>query len=238
MGQVDRPLQYLSPTSLIRAAQESHPAFKYATAVAGLASLVVVVLRFGSSPAAVLLGILALLILMVLFLLFSQAIAVGGATLSTPVRAFVWSCLALGVLTASLLFTSAFFDSPLPAKSMLVQQLLGELAVEPEMVGAVFSGTVDTHEGGMNVEHRASLTLSVSRGIATGEYTNDAGDAGVVTGTLSGNSLELKLISRTVTGECQLNGRLNPERTSLSGIYNCSDDEHAKVDLTRQMLAR
>jgi hypothetical protein len=100
------------------------------------------------------------------------------------------------------------------------------------MVKARFTGTVFSHEGGVDLTHQGTVTLTISGGVVSGEYTNDAGDAGTLTGTLSGNSLDLKLISSKVVGECIMRGTLTPDGR-LSAIYNCSDFEQAKVELRR-----
>src|SRR5215471_15284057 len=49
----------LFPASLIQATRAAHPAFKYATVVAGLAAIVAVVLQFGISPATLVFGIIS-----------------------------------------------------------------------------------------------------------------------------------------------------------------------------------
>lgn len=116
-------LEYISPASLIRAGERAHPAFKYAVAAAGLGGLVAVVARYGVSPATLVFGSIILVVLMVLFLVFSQAAVVAHAVLATPALVLVWCFLILSILTALFLFTSAFFDVPLPVRSFLVRQL-------------------------------------------------------------------------------------------------------------------
>lgn len=112
--------QYLSPASLIRAAKAAHPAFKYAIVVAGLAAIVTIVLRFGASPATLIFGSVIVVVLMVLFFVFAQAVAVTKSNLALPAIVLIWSFLLLAIATATLLFTSAFFDFPLPLKSIIV----------------------------------------------------------------------------------------------------------------------
>jgi hypothetical protein len=112
-----------SPTSLVAAAKNAHPAFRYAIAAAALAGLVAIVTRYGVSPATLVFGAIILVVLMVLFLVFSQAAVVAHAVMSVPAMALVWSFLFLSILTAIFLFTSAFFDAPLPIRSSLIRQL-------------------------------------------------------------------------------------------------------------------
>lgn len=74
----------LSPASLMQAAKAAHPAFKYAIVIAGMAAIVVVVLQFGRSPATLVFGIIVLVVLMVLFFVFAQAVTLAKTTLALP----------------------------------------------------------------------------------------------------------------------------------------------------------
>ena len=231
---IDKPesnsLRFLSPTSLIKAALAAHPAFKYAIAAAGLAGLVAIVSQYGVSPATLVFGAIILVVLMVLFLVFSQAVVVARKKLSVASLVLVWSFLSLGIFTALLLFTSAFFNGPLPVRSLLVRHL----AVEQEKFEGRYTGTVVTlDENGLKVTHQATLKLSIADGVVAGEYTNENGDEGTVSGTVSGNSLTLRLISSKIPGNCQMQGELSLDRTKLSAIYKCDDLDQADVQLTR-----
>ena len=96
----------LSPASLIQAAKAAHPAFKYATVVAGLAAIVAVVLQFGISPATLVFGIIILIVLMVVFFVFAQAVTIAKAKLALPALVLTWTFLLLGVGTGICLFSS------------------------------------------------------------------------------------------------------------------------------------
>ena len=122
-GHEPRVFDFLSPQGLISAASKAHPAFKYAVAAAGLASLVAVIATFGVSVAALVFGVIALVVLMVLFLVFSQAAVVSRTRMALPAMVLVWSFLILAILVAVLLASSTFFDKPLPLKTMIVGQL-------------------------------------------------------------------------------------------------------------------
>jgi formylglycine-generating enzyme required for sulfatase activity len=65
---------------------------------------------------------------MVLFLVFSQAARIlqEKKRPSLPASVMIWSFIALVILTAVLLFTSAFFDRPLPFRTYLIRQLGAE----------------------------------------------------------------------------------------------------------------
>jgi len=116
---------FLSPASLVRAGMKAHPAFKYAMAAAGLIGLVVIITRYGVSPATAVFGVIILVVLMVLFLVFSQAAALARAPrlLATPAIVLVWSFLIMAILAGLFLLTSSFFDMPLPIRTYLIQQL-------------------------------------------------------------------------------------------------------------------
>jgi hypothetical protein len=112
-----------SPLSLITAARRAHPAFKYATAAAGVIGIVVILAQYGISYATLAFGSILLFVIMVMFLVFSQAAAIAKVHLTLPATVLIWVFLLIGVLTALLLFTSAFFDLPLPFKTSIVRQL-------------------------------------------------------------------------------------------------------------------
>ena len=112
---------YLSPASLIQSARAAHPAFRYAIVVAGLAAIVAVVLRFGISPATLVFGIIVLIVLMVLFFVFAQAVTVAKARLALPALVLIWTFLFLGLGTAVCLFSSAFFNIPLPLQTAIIR---------------------------------------------------------------------------------------------------------------------
>jgi len=113
----------LSPSQAIQAALKSHPAFKYAMSVLGLAAVVAVAVRFGPSIATLVFGTIVLFVLMVLFVVFAQAAQASKAVLSLPAIVLVWSSLILVICAAMGLLTSAFWNIPLPLKDKIVQWL-------------------------------------------------------------------------------------------------------------------
>jgi tetratricopeptide (TPR) repeat protein len=126
-----RAVEFLTPASLISAAKRAHPAFKFAVVVAGLASLVAVVAKFGVSLATIVFGIITLVVLMVLFLVFAQAAVVSKARMALPAMVLVWSFLVLTIVVALFLATSAFFDFPLRFKTWIERQLKVAVAQQP-----------------------------------------------------------------------------------------------------------
>lgn len=104
---------------LIEAAKKAHPAFRFATAVAGVLAFVVLFLRFGVNPATLALGALVFFGLMVVFVVFARLSRLSDAALALPARTAMWSVLLLSVASLALLFSSTFFDYPLPIRSHL-----------------------------------------------------------------------------------------------------------------------
>ena len=76
---------------------------------------------FGISPATLVFGIIVLVILMVVFFVFTQAVTLAKAKLALPALVLTWTFLLLGVGTGVLLFSSAFFDVPLPLKTLILR---------------------------------------------------------------------------------------------------------------------
>ena len=111
----------LSPASVIQAARAAHPAFKYAIVVAGLAGIVAGVLRFGVSPATLVFGIIVLVVLMVVFFVFAQAVTLAKAKLALPALVLTWTFLLLEMGAGVGIFSSAFFDVPLPLKTLMLR---------------------------------------------------------------------------------------------------------------------
>ncbi|HTA64433.1 MAG TPA: hypothetical protein VK753_02920 [Xanthomonadaceae bacterium] len=115
---------YLSPAAAIAAASRAHPAFKYATAALGLMGIVAVALHWGLSAYAAVFGSILLVVLMVLFLVFAQATSLARASVTLQAQVLVWTFLSLAIATAILLFTSSFFNQPLPFRTVLLRELM------------------------------------------------------------------------------------------------------------------
>jgi hypothetical protein len=114
---------FLTPASFIRAAQEAHPAFRYAVVIAGILAIVVTFAKFGVGYATLVFGAIALLFLMILFLVFAQAAQLTRSTLDLPAQVLVWAFLAIAIAFALFLTSSTFFNAPLPFRDWIVQEL-------------------------------------------------------------------------------------------------------------------
>lgn len=102
----------MQPFKVLTASVRSLPAMKYALAVAGLAAVVALVSAFRLSPAIAVIGSVVVIALMVVVFLFVRLTATASRHFFMPVMVMMWALLALFVATATLLFTSAFFQWP------------------------------------------------------------------------------------------------------------------------------
>jgi hypothetical protein len=123
-----------SPPSVIELATRAHPAFRYGLAVLGLFGIVASVSRYGVSYAALVFGIVVILLLMTVFLVFATAAAMPKRHLATPAAVLVWASLAIVILVAGCLFSSTFFNEPLPFRAYIVEHLKPPPAATPPPV--------------------------------------------------------------------------------------------------------
>lgn len=114
---------FLTPGSFILAAKNAHPAFRYAIVVAGILAIVVIFTRYGVDFATLVFGGITLVVLMVLFLVFSQAAKLAKAKMALPATVLVWAFLAVSIVVPVLLVTSVFANVPLPLKDWVVRRL-------------------------------------------------------------------------------------------------------------------
>jgi len=223
-----RMFEVLTPSGLVQAAQAAHPAFRYAIAGAGLAALVTVVVRYGTSPATLVFGSIVLVVLMVLILVFHQAVRIARRSLGIPARVLVWTFLVLPVLSLLLLFSSVFFDRPLRLRSA-VERRFGSsppsLLVRPPLpappsvrsrppepaLGETAVPTPDTH-------HRAlppfpTPTVGTARTGAAAVHRPDPGEFIWQTGPLDLGSATVTKVTLRGTGRRPPLGSITLERT-------------------------
>lgn len=118
-----KALEFLTPASFIRAARAAHPAFRFALLVAGLFAIIFAFIKFGVDPATLVFGAIAIIVLMVVFAVFAQAIRLRHARLTLPAMVLVWSFLVLTIASALGLTSSAFLNWPLPFREWIVREL-------------------------------------------------------------------------------------------------------------------
>jgi hypothetical protein len=106
--------------ALVAAARRAHPAFRFAVAVAGLAAFVVVFAKFGVNVGTVTFGTIVFICLMTLFVVFGRIATLSQTVMRLPALVMLWFVVAIVGATVVLLFTSAFFDAPLPLRTRLI----------------------------------------------------------------------------------------------------------------------
>lgn len=105
---------FLTPWTVFRAALKAVPALKYAFAVLGIVSALAIVKSFGIDFRVAAAGTIVMLVLMVASFVFAVLTQVGSPQIQAAALVLMWAYLALAILSATLLFTSAFFDYPKP----------------------------------------------------------------------------------------------------------------------------
>lgn len=106
-----------SPIRILKDAQESIPAVRYAAGVAGLAAVVAIVAGFQLDYRVAVFGTLVVFGLMFVLLIFSSLVSHSGPALVGPARFAAWSFLVLTVAASLFLMTSYFFSWPRPLGS-------------------------------------------------------------------------------------------------------------------------
>lgn len=145
---------FLSVGGWIDAARATNPAFRYALFVGGVCALLVVFLQFGNNPAAYVFGAVIVAVLMVLFFVISQAVRLTGKIMSPAAIFLVWAFLLLAVATAVLIFTSTFFNFPLPLRDKIIPSVTPGPVVTPPKSDKVDSSS---REISGDVERRSQI---------------------------------------------------------------------------------
>jgi hypothetical protein len=118
--QKEKNVSEIASGSLLNQALRHTPAIKYAIAVAAIAGLIATSLRYGFSAATLVFGVIIVIGLMVLFFAFTQLAEANKRATGSASIVVLWSFLLLCIASAVLLFSSAFFDWPLPLRSKIL----------------------------------------------------------------------------------------------------------------------
>jgi hypothetical protein len=163
----EKALFGLTPWSVFQAAMKAVPALKYALAVLGLVSAVALIKGFGIGYDVAVFGTIIMMVLMVALVVFASLTKVKTPQIRIASHILMWSFLVLTILTAVLLFTSAFFDYPKPLPTLLRGGNSGAAPVNPQPEEFEFSmelrptekwtfaglaNRVAAHDGGCSVE--------------------------------------------------------------------------------------
>lgn len=110
----DRGILSLTPWTLFQAALQAFPPLKYALGVLGVVSAIAIIKGLGIDIRIAIFGTIVMVVLMTVLVIFAALTKVGIRQVRHAAFVLMWSSLGLTVLSASLLFTSAFFDYPKP----------------------------------------------------------------------------------------------------------------------------
>jgi hypothetical protein len=109
----------LTPWTVFQTALKAFPPLKYALAVLGIVSAIAIIKSFGIDFRCAAYGTVVMMVLMVGLLVFAALTKVKNPQVQNAAVVMMWSLLMLTILSATLLFTSAFFDWPKPLPNLL-----------------------------------------------------------------------------------------------------------------------
>jgi len=107
------------PLAILKEAVKQVPALKYAIAVLGIVSVLVIVKMFQINAGTAWFGVIGVTVLMVLLFVFAKVVASPSTTVKGPVVFLIWSFLFLAVASAFLIVASLFFGWPRPFEDLI-----------------------------------------------------------------------------------------------------------------------
>lgn len=111
--------QAVSPFGVLKQAIGKVPALKYALGVAGIAAAIAIIKTLITDLRVALFGIILMLVLMTVLFTFAKLTAIAAKEIRLAAIVLLWFSLLLTIASASLLFTSVFFDWPLNLKHIV-----------------------------------------------------------------------------------------------------------------------
>jgi len=109
----------LNPWSVLQAAVKAVPSLKYALAVLGIVAAIAIIKGFGIDFRVAVYGTILMMVLMTALVVFAALTKVRSKQIRIAALVLMWSFLALTILSAVLLFTSAFFGYPKPLPQLI-----------------------------------------------------------------------------------------------------------------------
>jgi len=103
----------MNPSTLLKDAIKAVPAVRYALGVAGVASVVAIVLGFRLKPEIAVFGTLIVIGLMFVLVVFADFANGQNSAVLWPAKIFVWFCTIALIAITTLFITSYFWQSPL-----------------------------------------------------------------------------------------------------------------------------
>jgi hypothetical protein len=120
-----------SPSSILGRAIQAVPAVKYALGVAGVVSVVAIVVGgWKIDPRVAVFGFIIMIVLMAVLAVFSNISAVGPV-LATPLIVLVWASVLIFIAIALALFLSVFFDWPVPLRTRVFPKPADKVQIIP-----------------------------------------------------------------------------------------------------------
>jgi hypothetical protein len=155
MPKLDRPNSPLSsqpigPIAILNQAINRVPALKYALGLAGIAAAIAIIRTLVTDLRLAAFGIVVMVVLMTVLFVFAKLSAIGPREVRLPALALMWFSLLLTITSASLLFTSVFFDWPLSLKHIVDRQATAETKISDADKKTYLRGVVrdlNTKEG-------------------------------------------------------------------------------------------
>jgi hypothetical protein len=108
----------ISPLDLLNKAISKVPAVKYALGIAGIAAAIAIIKTLVTDLRLALFGTILMLVLMTVLFIFAKLTSFASKEIRFPAIALLWFSLALTIATASLLFTSGFFNWPINTQNI------------------------------------------------------------------------------------------------------------------------
>lgn len=114
--------QSINPLDILKQAINKVPVVKYALGVAGIAAAIAIIRTLISDLRVAVFGIILMLVLMTVLFIFAKVTAIASKEIRLAAIILMWFSLLLTIASASLLFTSVFFDWPINLKRMISGQ--------------------------------------------------------------------------------------------------------------------
>lgn len=115
----DEDVAGLTPWTVLQAAVKAVLALKYALGVLGIVSAIAIIKGFGIDFRIAVFGTILMMVLMTALVVFAALTKSKSHQIRAAALVMMWSFLALTIFSATLLFTSAFFDYPKPLTQLL-----------------------------------------------------------------------------------------------------------------------
>lgn len=114
--------QSISPLDILKQAISKVPALKYALGIAGIAAAIAIIKTLITDLRVAVFGIILMLVLMTVLFVFAKLTSVASKEIRLAAIVLMWFSLVVIIASASLLFTSIFFDKPINLKHLISGQ--------------------------------------------------------------------------------------------------------------------